>query len=936
MNLLERERPLANLERALQCAAGGDASVVFVVGEPGLGKTTLLTESCSRASRFHVMRAACSELEQSIPFGLLDRLLVDLAPGTSEPASSRWTGFAEPRLKRYARTVGWLRNAAPSPLLLAVDDLHWADPDSVDLLMLVCRRLTGLAVALVATTRPWPSGALDQARSLVHDGVASLERLQPLSPTASKELLEQRSGTTLSDGFAEGAHQACAGNPLLLSEVAEAKLAGEDLLGTSGAPLGERVFLPRFAGVGTRALDWARAASVLGTRFRPDLAGRLSGQAWPGASEEFEALCRAGLVRASAGGGAEFVHPLVRQALYEDLALPVRHGLHARALLALLEEGAPPAEAAPHALASEVKGDPQTVAVLVAAGRQALAAGASATAVEHLGAALRAAGGTAPPALRLELAEAYLLTGRVSSAGEVVWPLLDQEGLGRNERVAATRLQARVLLASGRYPEAKLRFEEASELAALSDPALAAQVLLDGAFVGHLFEGPLESRRTVRRALLLLEEAGPKAEVLRRTALNADAQLACFGGDPSSLDEIAAAAHAEMAQEHRCYGWSWDIVFAYFNLTKIFERFDECTSMAASLMEPAARQGATLTHQSLVLSYADTLWRLGKLEESAKALGEAAQLADLVPSVAPRIWVGLANVSYEEGKPAEGAKWAAQVEAALARTGEYPYLALWLSLFKCRSLLQAGRAQEAAQAADDSLATATRSGMLEPCLVPWHATAIAAHVAAGRLDKAARLVTFLDDICRPLPCHSPRAVAAAGRAIIAWRSGELGAAESAFQEALAHNSLVPMPLAEAETLLAYGRFLRCSGQTGRARGTLHRALVVLEPTGAGRLQALVREELAAAGGRRRRLRPAGELTDKEAQVAWLAAQGLTNAQIARLLFLSAKTVDNHLSHVYGKLGITSRRELMLGSGGNAGGQGEDQRWDEARTIADGS
>jgi DNA-binding CsgD family transcriptional regulator len=914
MKLFERDLPLANLERALGRTAGGDASVVFVVAEPGLGKTTLLAESCARASGFHVMKATCSELEQSIPFGLLDRLLDDLAPGAGEPVVPRPSASAEPRLRRYARTLDWLRRGAPKPLLLAVDDLHWADPDSVDLLMLLCRRLAGLSVAVAATTRPWPSLALEQARSLVHDNLASLERLRPLSLAASTALLEQRSGTTLPEDFAEGAHRACAGNPLLLTGVAEARLAGEDMLGRSPAPLAERVFLPRFAGVGTRALRWAQAASVLGSRFRPDLAGRLSGQPWPGASEAFEALRRAGLVRALPGGTAEFVHPLFRQALYDDLALPVRHDLHARALFALLEEGAPAAEAAPHALASEVKGDPRTVAVLVAAGRQALAVGASATAVEHLGAALRAVGGNAPPWLRLQLAEAYLLTGRVSSAEQAVRPLLDQEGLSHADKIAASRLQARLLLASARYPEAKRLFAEASALAATSDPALAAEVLLDGAFVGHLFEGPLEARRTVRRALCLLEEPGPRAEALRRTALYADAHLACLGGDPSKLDEVAVAAYAEMVQEHRAYGWSWDVVFAYFNLAKLFERFDECASMAATLIEAAGRHGATLTHQALTLSYADTLWRLGKLEESSRALGEAAQLADLVPSVAPRIWVGLAHVCYEEGKPAEGAKWAAQAEAALVRAGEFPYLALWLSLFRCRRLLGAGRAREAARAAEDAFATATRSGMLEPCLVPWHGAAVEAHLAAGRPDEAGRLVAFLDDVCRPLPCHAPRAVAAAGRAVIAWQVGDVGVAERNFQEALAHHSLVPMPLAEAETLLAYGRFLRCSGQLGRARGILHRAMVVLEPTGAGRLQALVREELAAAGGRSRRLRPAGELTGKESEVAQLAAQGLTNAQIARLLFLSAKTVDNHLSHVYSKLGISSRRELMLGIG----------------------
>ena len=110
-----------------------------------------------------------------------------------------------------------------------------------------------------------------------------------------------------------------------------------------------------------------------------------------------------------------------------------------------------------HALACEVKGDPRTVAVLVAAGRQALAAGASATAVEPLGAALRAAGGNAPPSLRLQLAEAHLLTGRVSAAEDVVRPLLDQEALSHVDGVAASRLQARLLMASARYPEAPLR-----------------------------------------------------------------------------------------------------------------------------------------------------------------------------------------------------------------------------------------------------------------------------------------------------------------------------------------------------------------------------------------------------------------------------------------------------------------------------------------------
>jgi DNA-binding CsgD family transcriptional regulator len=120
-----------------------------------------------------------------------------------------------------------------------------------------------------------------------------------------------------------------------------------------------------------------------------------------------------------------------------------------------------------------------------------------------------------------------------------------------------------------------------------------------------------------------------------------------------------------------------------------------------------------------------------------------------------------------------------------------------------------------------------------------------------------------------------------------------------------------MPLAKAETLIAYARFLRHTGRCKQAREMLHRALEVLEPTDAGRLQSIASEELAATGGRRRRSHPTTALTAQEQRVAALAARGLTSLDIARCLFISAKTVDHHLAHVYAKLGIHSRHELIL-------------------------
>ena len=922
MDLLEREAARSAVAAAIAGAQECRGGTVFLVGEPGLGKTTLLTQCCASAMGFALAKATCSELEQSVPFGLLDRLLDALggpvAHAPHAPFGAAAPGSAEARLHRYSSILDWLRHRAPAPLLLAIDDLHWADTDSVELLDLLCRRMEGVAVAVVATARPWPAGAFEHARALVADGYAVLEGLQPLSERACAVLLEDRLGTGLPAEFVVRATDVCAGNPMLLEEVADARLRGEDLLGSSAGQLGERVFLPRFAGVGAPALRWARTASVLGTRFWPQLVQRVSDQPPGDSLSAMDALCRAGLLRVLAGGQAEFVHPLFRQALYDDLSPGLRQGLHARAFRALLAEGAAVTEAAPHAVAAQLKGDPDAVAILAAAGRQALAAGAAATAAGHLQAALALAGPAAELAMHFDLAEAALVAGNVPLAERALAELLAREGLHPPERVAGARAQARVLLAAGRYPEAKRRFEEASALAEDRSPELAAEILLDGAFIGHYFEGPREALRTVRRAVGIVDSAPSAGEGLRVAAALAEANLACVTGDPSSLDDIAAAAKARLVLDRSRAAWAWDIVFAYALLAKAFERFDDCQLVFGSLMEESRRQGAAVTYQTLAINHADVLWRLGQLGRARALVAEAAAVAELVPSLGPFAWVGLAHTCQEQADWAESVAWASRVEAALDRLGGAPYLRLWLCLLECRERLRGGDAGGAVKAAERAKLTAEASGIAEPCVVPWHGAAIEAHVSSGQLDRAAELVASLERICKPLPCHAPRAVAAWGAALVAWRAGDRPAAEEAFENALTHNRAVAMPLAEAETSVLYGRFLRQGGRLVRARGVLHQALAALEGTGARRLQAMAHEELALAGGRRSRAGATGQLTAMELRTAELAGQGLTNAQIARQLFLSVKTVEYHLSRAYAKLGLTSRRDLIHASGAGEG------------------
>jgi DNA-binding CsgD family transcriptional regulator len=922
LDLLEREAQRAAVAGALTGALEGHGSSVFLVGEPGLGKTALLAECCKGAAGFAVAQATCSELEQSVPFGLLDRLFGALGAPVALTQPPNWPaaalGPAEARLQRYSSILGWLRGRAGLPVLLAVDDLHWADTDSIVMLDLLCRRLGGLAAVVVATLRPWPATALQHARGLVADAHGVLERLLPLSESACAVLLEDRLGAGLAPGFVERAKQASAGNPLLLREIADARLHGEDLLAGGAGRFGERVFLPRFAGVEASALRWAHAASVLGTRFWPHLVERLLEEPGGQAEADMEALWRNGLLRLLEDGKAEFVHPLFRQALYDDLSMGMRRGLHARAFHVLLAERAPPAEAAPHAVAAGLKAGPAAVAVVATAGRQALAAGAAATAAEHFQAAVELAGPAADPGMYFELTEAAMVAGNVALAQQSLADLLAREELGHPERVAALRAQARVLFAAGRYPEAKRRFEEASALAYPSSPQLAAEVLLDGAFVGHHFEGPREALRTVQRAAGILKGSASADEALRVVAATAEANLACIKGDPTGLDEVAAAAKARLLLESLQAAWAWDIVFAYALLAKAYERFDDCELIFASLANEARRKGAPVAYHTLAITHADVLWRLGQVAKARELVAEAAVVAELAPTLGPFAWVGLAHTCYEQADWVESAKWAARVEEAAGRIGGAPYLRLWLCFLECEEALRGGDVDRAVKAAERARLIADGSGVVEPCIVPWHGPAIEAYVVSGKVDQAGALAASLERICRPLPCHAPRAVAARGRGLVAWRSGDRAGAEEAFQVALGENRAVAMPLAEAETLLTYGRFLRCNGRLAEARGVLHQALVVLEGTGAGRLAGVAREELSLAGGRRSRAGGARPLTAMELRVARLAGEGLTNGQIARQLFISVKTVEHHLSSVYAKLGVASRRDLI-----HAAGAGED-------------
>jgi DNA-binding CsgD family transcriptional regulator len=198
----------------------------------------------------------------------------------------------------------------------------------------------------------------------------------------------------------------------------------------------------------------------------------------------------------------------------------------------------------------------------------------------------------------------------------------------------------------------------------------------------------------------------------------------------------------------------------------------------------------------------------------------------------------------------------------------------------------------------------------EPCIYPWAAPAIAAHLACGRDDRAAGVIEWLEPRAAALPSRWPKAVLAGGRAALAERQGDLAGAEEGFVRAVGlHNPA--SPLARAEALMDQGGFLLRRAQPALARPVLAEALQLAEKCGAGWHAEQSRVLWRRAGGRARAT-PSGALTPQEQAVADLVRAGRTNKEIATQLYLSVNTVETHLAHIFRKLGISRRWQLIAG------------------------
>ena len=484
----------------------------MVEGPAGIGKTRLVLAAGrhGRELGLTTLSARGSELERDFAYGLVRQLFEAPLVAASPPERAELLAGAAGHAASAVRRRGGADDAAGalldpsfailhglywlcanlgrrSPLLLCVDDVHWADQASLRFLHYLGRRLQELPIAVVAATRPARSAdGSPLLAALAADPSAEVLELAPLSERAVAELMRLAFGTEVEPAFAAACHEVTGGVPFLVRELVRA-IAEQGIEPTAAASSRVAGLAPRavshsvvqrLSRLSASARELARAAAVLGEadlRLAAGLAGVDPGTAATAADE----LAAAGILEE--GRPLRFVHPIVRAAVEADLSPGERAGLHAAAARRLANEGASAHRIAAHLLATDPAGDDRVADSLLPAARTAIANGAPDSAVAYLRRAL-----AEPPSERLRpdvllelgFAESYAADPQAAAHLEAALDI-----------APATTAQVSITLALGRMLQIGGRNREALEVfdrtrARLGATDRRAALTLEGAALG--------------------------------------------------------------------------------------------------------------------------------------------------------------------------------------------------------------------------------------------------------------------------------------------------------------------------------------------------------------------------------------------------------------------------------------------------------------------
>ena len=927
-----RGAEIAVLGDAVDRAVSGRPAVVLIEGEAGIGKTRLLAGVLedARGRGMQVASGGAEELERTRPFGLVAAAFgcVRSSPDPRRAAIAALlatrggdrgpitvtsdSGLRFRAVDLFADLAEEL--ALAGPLAIGVDDLQWADPSSLLTLAAVSRRLADLPAALIGCLRPSPRiPELDRLAGLLLDAGGRILNVGGLTERAVAEVVAEAVAAVPGPGLLAEISGA-AGNPLFITELLGA-LVQEGAIETAGgrAEVAEVTLPPtlwltilrRLSFLSEDTLQALRAASILGSSFTvTELSVTMARPTLELSVVLAEGI--AGRVLEEDGAVIRFRHDLIRDAIYEDLPLSVRRGLHREAGWRLAQTGAPALQVAEQLARGAGQGDAEAIGWLTRAAREAVARSPDVAAdLLERAAGLMAPADPGRDRLLAERATSLMVSGRNADALAACRSLLDRDLDPQMDGPVRVCL-GRALLAQGQVRDALQELEQAG-----SSPALpGAERAAARAWAG-----------LARMSLGDLDGAAASAEQARSAAAEAADHL------------TVSVAMTTLARVSESRG----------HLRDALQITDEAMHLAD---ESPGRLGHRYPIRA---TRGHILIELGRPEEARSALGAGMRISEEIGVRWPQLlYQGF--LALERFVTGEWDEAIAELEASFELADEIQtVVARAHGILSLISLHRndLSRAEEAAGAAARDLA---RWG--PGYLTTWAAWPRALiQEAGGELGQALATMTGAWDMCARLGLALDYPAVGADLVRLALAAGDIGQARdasAAVTEVAARNEVPWMTGAalrcrgliedDAEILqaaaVAYaggsrplGLALACEdagaafarqGRLDRARPLFDQALDIYERLGAARDLARAEATLREAGIRRGRRGTRGRpqigwasLTPAEHAVAGLVAEGLSNPQIGERLYISRRTVQTHLAHMFAKLDIATRAQLAV-------------------------
>src|SRR5580693_9140259 len=894
--LLDRLPERAALSQLLDAARAGRSGVLVMRGEPGIGKTALLEYAVESAGGLRVVRVAGVESEMELPFAAVQQLcapMLDKLERLPDPqrdalgvAFGLNTGAAPDRFLVGLAVLSLLSEVAEQqPLLCVVDDAHWLDRASAQVLAFVARRLLADPVALVFSTRE----PAEEFRGLPELLVGGLREGD------AQELLGSVVGGPLDERVRDRIVAETRGNPLALLELPRGVPGVPGVAGMPGlSGRIEESFRRRLEVLpaATQRLMLVAAAEPAGD---PALVWRAAERLGIGAGALVPAA-DAGLL--TIGERVTFRHPLVRSAVYRAAPPADRRAAH-RALAGATDPRADPDRCAWHRAQATLGPDEDVAAELERSAGRAQARGGLAAAAAFLE---RAAALTVDPARRAERALAAAQATYQAGAFDAALGLLGTAEAGPPDpfrRARADLLRGQVAFASSHGSDAPPLLLKAARQFEPLDPQLARETYLD-ALAAATFAGRLALGGGMREVAEAARMAPPPPGPARGPDLLLDglALLICEGypaGAPVLRRAVSAFRGTDVSREEGLR-WLWLACRAAL-IVWDDDSFDVLSDRQVAL----ARDAGALIMLPIAFNMRSTAHLYaGDFTPAAAMVAQAESVTEATgSSIAPYGAVALA--AYRGREPQAARLLQTAVDDA-ERRGEGRALSFigWADAVLHNSLGRYAEALAAAQrVSEDSPAVQFAEwGLVE---------LVEAAVRSGVPERAAGAVQRLSGIARA--CGTDWVLGAEARSRALVSDGE--DAENLYREAIARFGRTRLRVELARAHLVYGEWLRRQRRRRDARDQLGTAYQIFDSIGAAAFAERARIELRATGGhaRPRTVQTPDTLTAQEALIARLAGDGASNPQIAAQLFLSPATVAYHLRKVFTKLGISSRSQL---------------------------